>query len=278
MGDADETSVASNDGKPAQSATPSISGEDQNHETDKELAKKSQDHSSSSAYRGSSQTGPAKPEFEDDHRPPLPPRPSNLALLQENKPGTGNTLRLPKRTTRPQLQSTPTTAISRTDIHTQSYLDGSRETTASSAQTTPSSKPGFGFGSIRRFKGFGSSEGDSASIKSYAPTLSAGGDVESLLGEVLGPSQESPAWKRLGVHAETIDPFDAVSYEDNEATVEFYREFDEIPNVAEGNNEGTDVSLKSASCTKFTYRATFGSVEIEEKALSYSLIRWEANI
>lgn len=65
--------------------------------------------------------------------------------------------------------------------------------------------------------------------------------MESLLGEVLGASQQSPAWKLLSTQYETPDPFDSVNYEDDEATVEFYREFDDIcqtdPDVgSEGSN------------------------------------------
>ena len=176
---------------------------------------------------------------EEERPPPLPPRPSNLNLLHEGKYSPGASLHVPKRAARPQLQSTATTALSRTDIHTQSYQDGSRETTASSAQTrVPSSLSGFG--SIRRFKRLGSSEGgDSTSIKSYAPTLEAGGDVESLLGEVLGASQESPAWKLLSTQEEAPDPFDSPVFADDELTSSFYREFDEIHDVnAEDVDEG----------------------------------------
>ena len=166
---------------------------------------------------------------QDEPRPPLPPGPGNLGLLREGNYSPGSSLQRSKKSARPQLQSTATTALSRTDINTQSFQDGSRETYAASAETTPPSKPAGVFGSIRRFKGLGGSEtGDSASVKSYAPTLEAGGDVESLLGEVLGASQGSPAWKLLSTQYEAPDPFDSVTYEDDEATVEFYRELDEI--------------------------------------------------
>ena len=182
---------------------------------------------------------------QDEPRPTLPPRPGNLDLLQEGNYSPVSSLQRSKKSARPQLQSTATTALSRTDINTQSYQDGSRETYAASAETTPPSKPAGVFGSIRMFKGLGGSEtGDSASVKSYAPTLEAGGDVESLLGEVLGASQGSPAWKLLSTQYEAPDPFDSVTYEDDEATVEFYREFDEIRAVdPDGGNEGTAIQF-----------------------------------
>ena len=123
---------------------------------------------------------------DEDFRPPLPPRPSNLAtdlgLLRESRKESRNSMHQHSASLRPKLQSSATTALSRTDIHTQSFQDGSRETFTASAESTPSTKPSQVFGSIRRIKGFSSSEGgDTASVRSYAPTLEAGGDNESLV-------------------------------------------------------------------------------------------------
>lgn len=197
----------------------------------------------------SSLTALSSPATDEERRPPLPPRPTNSSLLQGGGHNPGRSLQVKKRSVRPQLQTTATTAISRTDIHTQSYQDGSRETTASDAQTTPSSKYLGGFSSIRRLKNFGTSEGDTASVKSYAPTLEAGGDVESLLGEVLGSSQESPAWKMLSAQIEDQDPFDSNSYNDPGVSVDFYHEFDAIGEVdPDGENEGRS----AISCSKPT--------------------------
>lgn len=180
------------------------------------------------------------PETGQEYRPQLPPRPTNVKLLTEGSYSPGNSLQRLGKASRPTLQSTATTALSRIDNHTQSYQDGSQGTFAASAQTTPSSKAVAAFGSIRGIKGVSDSEGgDSSSIRSYAPTLEAGGDVESLLGEVLGVSHESPAWRLHSTQNEVLDPFDSVSYEDDELDVEFYREFDEISAVAaDGENEG----------------------------------------
>lgn len=169
-------------------------------------------------------------------RPPLPPRPVNLNLLGEglNTPGDGSqSLKSPSR---PNLQATATTSLSFTDVHTQSYLDGSRE----NSESTSSRRSPKDFGSIRRFKSRYGSEGDeSASVRSYAPTLEAGGDVESLLGEVLGASSASPAWGLLSTQTERLDPFDFISYNDDELTEDFNQEFDELGEVdSDGNNEG----------------------------------------
>ena len=189
--------------------------------------------------------------LETEYRPPLPPRSTNVKLLREGSYNPASSLQKSSEASRPHLQSTATTALSRTDIHTQSYQDGSRETFAASAQTTHPSKMTAAFGSIRRIKGLNDSEGgDSASVRSYAPTLETGGDVESLLGEVLGVSQESPAWRLRSTQNEAPDPFDFAIYEDDEATVNFYREFDEISEVAaDGGNEG-----KSGLVPTFEYR------------------------
>lgn len=168
-------------------------------------------------------------------RPPLPPRPRNIELLQP-----GNSLQRPKNTSRPTLQSSATTALSLADIHTQSYQDGSRNTSTTSLDSTLSEKTLKGYGSIKKFKEWTRSEGDdSVSIKSYAPTLETGGDAESLLGEVLGESQESPAWKLLSSHLERLDPFELINYEDDTVNADFDKEFDELDQLdKEGNNEG----------------------------------------
>ncbi len=242
MGHDNEGPVAVEDGgNPAsnRSSAPSPPGDVDSDKTIRKLLQASRELDSRPESSESSRTALSSPATEEERRPPLPARPTNLSLLQAGKQSALNSLHVPRESPRPQLQSTATTAISRTDIHTQSYQDGSRETTASDAQITPPSKYLGGFSSIRRFKGFGSSEGDSASIKSYAPTSEAGGDVESLLGEVLGSSQESPAWKMFSAHIGAQDPFDSISYDDDGISADFYREFDAIGEAdPDGENEG----------------------------------------
>ncbi|MCJ1250741.1 Vacuolar fusion protein mon1 [Trapelia coarctata] len=173
-----------------------------------------------------------------EERPPLPLRPPNTDLLALGHATLSSSLRAPKRSTRPQLQSQATTAISCTDIQTQSYPDGSRETYANSTRSTPSGKS-FRFDSpIGQLRGQYASEGDdSASLRSYAPT--AGGDVESLLGEVVGTGQQSPAWRLLSSHVEREDPFEYLHYDGEEPTADFSREFDELGELdqAGGNEE-----------------------------------------
>ena len=170
---------------------------------------------------------------DEGSRPPLPPRPKNFDLLHP-----GGSLQRP---TRPKFQSTPTTALSFTDIYTQSHQDGSRETFTAPVEPPSSGKSPRGFESIRKFKDWAGSEGDdSASIRSYAPTLETGGDVESLLSEVLERSEESSAWKILSSHVEKPDPFESIPYDDDSIIADFEQEFDELDELyKEGDNEGS---------------------------------------
>ena len=184
---------------------------------------------------------PRSPSPSYERRPPLPPRPTNLSLLQESAQSTQGIPQRPRATSRPQLVSTTTTAISRTDINTYSFQDGSRETYAATAQTPPQGKSPRNFGSIKKdkYKGLSGSEGgDTASVRSYAPTLEIGGDAESLLGDILGGEQEAPAWKLFSSHGDGPNPFEVIYYEDDEELADFYREFDEIPAIEpEGQQE-----------------------------------------
>ena len=174
---------------------------------------------------------------EREDKPPLPPRPSNLDFLtQISTPGSS--LRVPKRSVRPQLQSQATTGVSRTDIQTQSFPDGSRETYAHSTKSTPSGKS-FRFDSpIGQLTGINISEGDdSTSLRSYLPV--AGGDVESLLGDVIVNGQQSPAWRLLSSQVERDNPFDLLPCNNEEPTADFSREFDELGELhPAGDNEG----------------------------------------
>lgn len=213
------------------------------------------------------------PSAQQERRPPLPPRPTNLSLLQRSKnPET------PKQkqglTSRPQLLSTATTALSRTDINTHSYQDGSRETFAASAEATPQQKTSPAFGSIRKIKGFGGSDGDdTASIKSYSPTLSRG-DNESLLGNLFGSTQDVPAWKLFSDQ----EPSEIHLHAESELSADFYREFDNIEAVApNGENEGELCQCHGYRWLRVS-RAAHQSVEVQAKALSYPFVRWKANI
>ena len=284
MGNDGEESLATSEGgeEPAngQSKATSRLGEGEDESTIRGV--KEEDSEKSSKVESSVTSQAQSSKTEQEYRPPLPPRPTNVNLLQEGSYSPGTSLQRLRKTSRPHLQSTATTALSRTDIHTQSYQDGSRETFAASAQTTPPSKAIAAFGSINRIKGVNKSEGgDSASVRSYAPTLETGGDVESLLGEVLGASQESPAWRLHTTQNEVSDPFDSIAYEDDEVDVDFYREFDEICAVsADGENEGNcgRFSIMSYGQLNTNCRTATEPMEVQKKTLSNTFFRWKAHL
>ncbi|KAI4124854.1 MAG: hypothetical protein LQ338_004580 [Usnochroma carphineum] len=167
---------------------------------------------------------------QDEQPPPLPPRaPRRVSNVAPTAfPST-------TASTRPRLQATATTAISRTDIHTQSFQDGTREASAASKPLSPPTKS-WGWGSIRRLKIHDGD--DSASVRSYAPTLGTGGDAESLLGDVLGPEHTSD-WNILSGQLEETGLQRLDGPDDGEILHDFDREFDEVDPVdsSEGNEE-----------------------------------------
>ena len=183
---------------------------------------------------------------DEGSRPALPPRPRKASLLGDHKT-SGSSLQVPKRSMRPQFPSQATTALSLTDIHTQSYPDGSCETYANSAKSTPSGSSFRIESAASRHRSKYESEGDeSASVISYAPTVGTMGDAESLLGDILGAGQENPAWRLMSSQTEKADPFNFLSFENEEPTADFNREFDELGALdAQGNNEGISFSVIS---------------------------------
>lgn len=77
---------------------------------------------------------------------------------------------------------------------------------------------------------------------SYAPTLRANGDLASLLDE--GLNSQSAAWKLLSTQTESVNPFEAVDYEDA-SLVNFEHEFDEIEAVDnKGSNGGKSCYIR----------------------------------
>ena len=191
----------------------------------------------------------------------LPPRIHGSKDSHQTTHLPSSNLRLPT-SPRPQLQSAATTAVSLTDIHTHSFQDGSRETFAAQAKPTPPSQFPKNVGSIRRLKGTGDSETDTASIRSCAPTLGPGGDVESLLGNVFGVPQESPAWTSFGNQLESLDPFDSSFYKTNDDLSSFDTEFDDLADssVVEGG-EGMSSTNEECLLAHRSFRAAFEPME-----------------
>ena len=183
-----------------------------------------------------------------EHRPPLPPWPSNLSLLREAKPKPADSAQNGSSTLGPNLQSTATTAVSRTDIQTHGYQDGSRNTFEGTADSTPTRKPYSTLGSVRRIKNIsGGDTGDAASVRSLAPTLGRGADNESLLGDVLGTAQDLPTWKLFGGEDKILDSPDIYQYEEQEIDADFHREFDALIRPdEERQDEGSRIVLNES--------------------------------
>lgn len=150
----------------------------------------------------------------EERPPPLPPRPPIGSIPLEGK--------------RPRLQSNPTTALSSIDIQTVSFPDGSRETYSTShnraASDSVSGTPN------RKASRAGSETDDIASLMSYAPTLRANDDLQSLLGESL--NSDNLAWRLQNAESDRVD-FDDLEADDQLRA--FADEFDEIAAVDHGN-------------------------------------------
>ena len=173
----------------------------------------------------------------NDERPlPLPPRPSILASQRKVSNVAAAAFPTEPSSTRPRLQATATTAVSRTDIHTQAYQDGWRETYAASRQTSPPPSSWSGWGSIRRLK---IQDGDdSASIRSVAPTVGTGAGVESLLGGFAGHEQTT-TWDTVHGQLEETGLRELHDSTDEEILHNFDEEFDEVvASDADGIDEG----------------------------------------
>ncbi|KAL8871095.1 MAG: hypothetical protein Q9174_003006 [Haloplaca sp. 1 TL-2023] len=161
----------------------------------------------------------------EERPPPLPPRPSVLGSQRKISNVAAAGFPTETSSTRPRLQATATTAVSRTDIHTQAYQNGSRETYAASRQTSPPPTSWSGWGSIRRLR---IQDGDdSASIRSFAPTVGTGVGVESLLGGFAGHEQTT-TWDTVNGQLEEagLEELHDSAYE--ERLHSFDEEFDEI--------------------------------------------------
>ncbi|KAL8653719.1 MAG: hypothetical protein Q9226_003730 [Calogaya cf. arnoldii] len=166
-----------------------------------------------------------EPADHEEKPPPLPPRPAR-AGSQHHAPNLGPAvLPSPPATVRPRVQATATTAVSRTDIHTHSYQDGSRETYAASKQSSPPPTSWGRWSSIRRLKTQEAS--DSASIRSYAPTLGTAGGVESLLGG-FSTQEQTSGWDIFNSQLKETGLQQDDTSEEDKVLENFEQEFDEI--------------------------------------------------
>ncbi|KAF2869074.1 trafficking protein Mon1-domain-containing protein [Massariosphaeria phaeospora] len=155
--------------------------------------------------------------------PPLPPRPRNKSFL-DSRPSTSHSTT----PTRPQLVSKATTQLTLSD--TQTYSDQSK-----------GESPGSSTSHARNFIGLNRSRKDSdvedsASVRSFAPTIDAGLDAASILGDAAG-DHETSLLLALGHRFGSKDPASLFA-PDSDFEDAFEGEFDEIEDMeANGSNE-----------------------------------------
>ncbi|KAF2429527.1 DUF254-domain-containing protein [Tothia fuscella] len=169
---------------------------------------------------------PSAPASREGTPPPLPPRRKLLETPDRRPPTSSGALTLPRSTprsaARPPLQSKATTALSLADIHSHAHVnEGSYSNSPASRQLS--------LGGLRTaHSGHGSDGDETASVISYAPTMEAGTDVESMLGDVLR-DRSTPGWvpfsPRKGVEEGSLFP------DDPDFEEAFEHEFDELDDI-----------------------------------------------
>ena len=189
-------------------------------------------------------SGPEDPS--EATSPPLPERP-NL-VERKNALGAGS-FRLSRRTSRPQLLSQATTALSLADAHTQARWDG-RATQTSPASGELSRKPSLP--QLGRFVSNPARDTDeSASVRSFAPTLDAKADGESILGDIVEEPTSTP-WRALDVQAEQEQPFDEALGTDDFAPVQIQDELKDLQDLeVDGSNEDDRLRTWTAKLKHF---------------------------
>lgn len=151
----------------------------------------------------------------ETERPPLPPRPSGLALIQERPSTSQASSRPPTR----GLAAAASTAVSFTDINAYNKPDGSKElrVTPSRAPSSPSIHP------VTSNKTSETGE-DNSSIRSFAPFGRKSQDVESIFDGDIDEEQNLSASvsSSKGLFEEDSDSI----YD--EGDVDFSKEFEEV--------------------------------------------------
>ncbi|KAK4945402.1 Vacuolar fusion protein mon1 [Elasticomyces elasticus] len=155
-------------------------------------------------------------------RPPLPPRPSELSLMQ-TRPTTGHGSR---GLTRPDLMAGATTMVSMTDVNSYNRPDGSKElrTALSRVSSSPSIRASTSKGTIE----FGE---DTSSIRSYAPFARQVQEAGSIFdGELREEQGLSSSASEGGLFGRDSDDFDDVG------DVDFGKEFEDIDDDTVGED------------------------------------------
>lgn len=162
--------------------------------------------------------------------PPLPPRPARA-------PSPTPSLRLSKRSMRPQLLSKATTALTLADANQTAHAEGSLRipSTASHAVSRVHSISNF----HRRASCSGSETEESASVRSYVPGQNGLGEDESLLGAFASPVRDDHHRKSTSKeHFQDDQFFETIQEEDMQLEQLFKHEFDDLESLAQdGSNE-----------------------------------------
>lgn len=188
--------------------------------------------------------------------PPLPPRRTLLETPNRRPQTSSGSLTFPRSSSqsrsssRPPLQSQATTALSLTDIHFQTHgSEGSFPSTPTSRQISVAGlKPGH--------SRHGSDGEETASVMSYAPTMEAGVDVESMLGDVL-QGRNTPRWTPLSPRQDLAEG--SLFPNDPDFEDAFEHEFDELDDItSDGLNEEAVVLQWKAKLKHFLILSSAG--------------------
>ncbi|EDN07195.1 conserved hypothetical protein [Histoplasma mississippiense (nom. inval.)] len=168
--------------------------------------------------------------------PALPPRPNIVGLdKQVSVAGCPSKIRP---SSKHNLQSKPTTALSLTDINTQNPSDGSREPPLSSGvKITTGVTVGHRLSGTHLRSRRGSDAGDSISVRSFVPSGETSDDM-SLFGDFPVIGGKDFSWPEGG---ENTGKPDLLESEDDEVDYDFENEFDAIDEVEPDDSNSAHV-------------------------------------
>lgn len=155
-------------------------------------------------------------------RPPLPPRPDTLNLLDEGTSPLGAV----RETAPPSLQGKATTAVSLTDIGFQQPQDGGKDTYPAHPVLPGSLRARASLGQLASSRG--SETGDSASIRSSAPNADAG-EVENIFSDFAAESG--------GIQQDSSGLLQFPEFRADDVDDDFASEFEPVGEVEEGSEE-----------------------------------------
>lgn len=207
--------------------------------------------------------------------PPLPPRPRLGVSTLSSRPTSSQSVR--RAPSRPQLVSKATTQLSVTN--TQAFGGDARDASTS----TGPSLPRHVLPDQSQSPHAASDASDSASVKSYAPTIAEAGG-ESILGEIMGagdrPSHDKTLLRSLGHRFEDSEA-QSMFAPDPDFEASFIGEFEDVDDMAaDGSNEGQaglpcqqrDVNTDGAN------RPSHAPMASKAEALSHPLKRRKAHL